>query len=254
MCGLVGILLYPKARTGEEWQALRECFTQTLLANEERGREASGVAVVQRNGTFALYKAPLPASELITRAEYQQIWDNVEPETTCLLGHTRMPTKGSRLNNVNNHPLLTGHVLGVHNGHISNDDFLFAELALPRAGQVDSEVIFRILDTLPADVLDGNYLHAVRQKVALLEGYFTTLSVDMRLPTKLLVLKRDMPLCLHYYEPWQALCFSSRYVFLRQTFGQAVVSEMLPARYAYLFDAELLPTYGPRPIAVLPLD
>ncbi|MCX7680889.1 MAG: glucosamine 6-phosphate synthetase [Anaerolineae bacterium] len=254
MCGLVGLLLYPQARAAGEWQAIRACFTRALLANEERGRDASGVAIVQRDGSFALYKAPLPASELVATVAYEQLLDRVGSETVCLLGHTRMPTKGSSLDNANNHPVLAGHVLGVHNGHIGNDDLLFAQLKLPRAGQVDSEVIFRLLDSLPVHTLNGNYLYAVRQKVTLLEGHFATLSVDIRLPTKLLVLKRDMPLCLHYHKLWQALYFSSRYAFLRQAFGQVVVTEALPSRHIYLFDAEQLPARGTEPAGMLSLD
>ncbi len=254
MCGLAGILLHPMERPEEEWQAIRHCFTQTLLANEERGREAAGVAVIQRDGTFHLYKEPMPASELIKTEPYHRVLDSVGPETTCLLGHTRMPTKGSRWNNANNHPLLAGHVLGIHNGHIYNDDALFAQLGLPRAGEVDSEIVFRLLDTLSPVALDGTYLAAVRQRLTLLQGYFAILAVDVRRPERLLVLKKERPLCLHYHEPWQALCFSSRYIFLRKAFGRSVITEALDSGWAYLFDAHRLPQQGREPVERLPLN
>jgi len=248
MCGLAGILLHPTERPETEWQAIRQCFTQTLLHNEERGREASGVALIRRDGTLHLFKQPIPASELILTDEYRAVLDQLDAETTCLLGHTRAPTKGSRWNNANNHPLQAGQVVGIHNGHIYNDDELFAEWGFARAGQVDSEIIFRLLDATPPDGQPDAYLPAVRERVDLLHGRFATLSVHLVRPEWLLVLKKDMPLCVHYHRPWQALCFSSRYLFLRKAFGREVITEILETGQAYLFDAERLPEQGREPV------
>ncbi len=246
-------MLHPMERTEAEWQKIRECFTRTLVFNEERGRYASGVAVVQRDGTLHLFKQPVAASELVKTERYREVMAQVGPETTCLLGHARMPTKGTRWNNVNNHPLLVGHVVGIHNGHISNDDELFARFRLPRLGEVDSEIIFRLLDGLSPLRLNGSYLAEVRRRMTVLEGRFATLSVDLRRPRRLLVMKQGAPLCVHYHEPWQALWFSSRYLFLRKSFGRAVLTESLPSHYAYLFDAERLPELRRRPVAAVAL-
>lgn len=253
MCGLAGMLLFPTERPETVWQEIRQLFTQTLLFNEKRGREASGVVLIRRDGTFCLFKQPVPASELVETESYRTIMAAIGSETTCLLGHTRMPTKGSRWDNANNHPLLAGQVLGIHNGHIYNDDDLFDLLALHRQGQVDSEIIFRLLDTLSPLSLNGTYLMSTRRQVALLRGQFATLSVDLRRPGWLLALKYKMPLCVHYHSPWQALCFSSRYLFLRKAFGRSVITEALESRHAYLFDAGRLPEQGKQPLDVLPL-
>lgn len=253
MCGLAGLLLYPQERSHTEWQELQHLFTQTLLFNQERGREATGVALFQLDRRFHLFKQPLPAAQLVQMPDYHRLLNQIGPHTTCLLGHTRMPTKGSPTNNANNHPLHTGHVIGIHNGQIDNDNRLFAELALPRQGQVDSEIIFRLLDTIPENALDGRYLPSALERIKRLQGRFTTLSVDLRQPARLLVLKADMPLCVHYDPRLQALFFSSRYLFLRQAFGRAVIAEALPSQHAYLFDATALPTLGRHPLQMLPL-
>ena len=69
-------------------------------------------------------------------------------------------------------------------------------------------VSHRLLDTLNSassnSELDRTYL-AAREKIQLLEGTFATLSVDLRWPTRLLALKKFMPLCLHYEERLKAL-------------------------------------------------
>lgn len=74
--------------------------------------------------------------------------------------HTRWATQGSPENNDNNHPIVTGGVVGVHNGHLNNDDELFKWIGGERIGQVDSEAAFALLDRggmQPEDALD--YLH-----------------------------------------------------------------------------------------------
>jgi len=248
MCGLAGMLIHPQERSEAEWEALRQLFTQTLVFNEERGREASGVALFQKDGRFELVKEGVPASTLIEMPAYRQVLAEMGPQTTCLLGHTRMPTKGTPENRLNNHPLHTGHVIGIHNGQIENDDELFVQLSLPRAGQVDSEIIFRLLDSISPERLNGRYLSAAVERLRLLRGRFTTLSVDLRMPTRLLVTKVDMPLCMHYDASLQTLFFSSRYLFLRKAFGRSVVAEALPSQHAYLFDAIHLPDLTRRPL------
>jgi len=248
MCGLTGVLLYPARRSAAEWRAIADVATANLLANEERGREATGIAVIQANGRYQVFKQPVPASELVKVRDYQQVLATVGDDTVCILGHTRMPTKGSRWRNANNHPLLAGHVIGVHNGTISNDDHIFAHLGLPRAGEVDSEVIFRLQDAVDPLRYNGRYPTLVQERVSLLEGTFATLSVDLRKPTGLLVLKQLQPLCLHYEPELEALFFSSRYVFLRKAFGRSVVTEALESGRGFYFDALGLPRNGNRPV------
>jgi amidophosphoribosyltransferase len=247
MCGLSGVLLYPSRRSKEEWQQILEVITANLIFNEERGREASGIAVIQTNGDVEVFKQPVLASELVKMQDYQRLLSLINSNTTCILGHTRMPTKGSRWHNVNNHPILTDHVIGIHNGIIVNDDNLFAHMNLPRAGEVDSEIIFRLLETVNPVQHNGHYMGLVAQKVNLLEGIFATLSVDLRKPTKLLALKHLRPLCIHYEEQWQGLFFSSRYLFLRKAFGRGVITEALESGHGFYFDAETLPENGSSP-------
>ena len=241
------MLLYPSQRSPEVWQKILEIVTTNLIFNEERGREASGIAVIQKNGDSEVLKQPVSASELIKMDDYQHLLSTVNSNTTCILGHTRMPTKGSRWHNVNNHPVFTDYVIGVHNGVIANDDALFTQMNLPRAGEVDSEIIFRLMETVNPVQHNGNYLGLITQKVNLLQGIFATLSVDLRKPTRLLALKNLRPLCIHYEEQWQGLFFSSRYLFLRKAFGRGVITEALESGHGFYFDAESLPQNGSRP-------
>ncbi len=248
MCGLSGVLLHPGSRPPEQWREITRIATANLVFNEERGREASGIAVIRADGSYRLFKAPVPASKLVEMEEYRDVLSSVGEDTVCILGHTRAPTKGDPQNNLNNHPIVAGHVIGIHNGYIENDDELFARLGLPRAGEVDSEIIFRLLDGIDPTRRDGDYMEAVRARVNLLRGIFAVLAVDRRAPTRLLVLKHLRPLCVHYEREWQALFFSSRYLFLRRAFGRGVITEALESGYGYCFDALEIPRLGSSPL------
>lgn len=252
MCGLAGIQLYPTEREEEKWQEIRQLFTRVLICNEERGRDSAGVAVIQSDGSYRIFKQPVPASDLVKMKPYQEVLDTINAETVCILGHTRMPTKGSRWNNNNNHPLLGEYTLGVHNGRIHNDDALFDEFNFPRRGEVDSEIIFRLLDRV-SPTAKKRYPAHVRESAALLRGKLASLYIDLRDPAQLIVIKRDNPLSLHYEPSLQALFFSSRYLFLRKAFGLSVIGESLENESVYFSHAKELPAYEKEPLHHLKL-
>lgn len=253
MCGIASVFLQPRKRAAEDWQAIRDIFTRNLVFNEARGRAASGVALIQQDGKIQVFKKPVPASELVQMDRYMEIMDLIGERTVCILGHTRMPTKGSQWNNDNNHPVVALHTIGVHNGQIENDDALFAEFGLSRQGEVDSEIIFHLLG-LADPYNDDEYLSHLEEKTKKMEGKIVSMTVDLRRPTRLVVIKRDNPLSLHYESAFQALFFSSRYLFLRKAFGRAVLTEAIDNQTIHLFDADALPHRGSSSIAYLHIN
>ena len=59
--------------------------------------------------------------------------------------HTRAATQGTPERNENNHPIIIPGIAGIHNGMLVNDHTVSAKLKLPRVAEVDSEVIFHII-------------------------------------------------------------------------------------------------------------
>lgn len=242
MCGLISVLLAPKRRDDWERDRIWDIFTEALVQNEQRGRDATGVGLVQPDGTRRVWKLPLPAHQFVETNDYRRDARRAfDEDTVCLLGHTRRPTKGKVGNSRNNHPLTTPHIIGIHNGQISNDDLLFGAYRLPRTGEVDSEAIFALLETIPEEVGGEQYHQLVQEKVDLLSGKLTTVSIDIRRPGEMLVLKRDMPFSMHYNPDFRAMFFSSRYVFLRKAFGRSVLTEAIESKRAYIFHTERFP-------------
>lgn len=254
MCGLIGTLL-PEHLSKQQLQRIRQIFVANLLANEIRGPKATGVVVCQADGRVHFLKQPVPASEFVKTAVFQDFMINmVSPETRILLGHTREPTKGSVDRSVNNHPILIGDTVGVHNGVITNDDAIFLELSQNgakggRVGSVDSEAIFALFDGVDGDGPLDRYVAGISREVRALCGSFTTLFFNKKKPTRLFCLRYDNPISCHFDPALESLFFSSRYLFLRKTFGRAVLSEPLSGRTGFVFEAQGLRLRQKHPIA-----
>jgi glucosamine 6-phosphate synthetase-like amidotransferase/phosphosugar isomerase protein len=249
MCGLASVLLAPKRRSQAELQEIIDRFTANLLANEQRGRDATGVALIKSDGDFWIHKAAVSASVFVTSAEYHRLLSAVDERTLLLLGHTRLPTQGSPNDNLNNHPVVTGRIVGAHNGHITNDDALFAQHDISRAGEVDSEVIFRLLDELPPPRSSEAYLDDIAGVVRQMRGRLAVIAMDWQHPGHLIVIKNHAKLSMHYDPDLDTLCLSSRYLFLRKAYGYSVAREKLPTQSVILFDAMHLPHKVTRALA-----
>ncbi len=253
MCGIAAILLYPQERNADQWEAIKKVFTQNLIFNEERGKAATGMAITDMDGGVRLHKSALAASKFVNIMEYQEMLGHIGTQTTLILGHTRLATKGDPSKNWNNHPVQAGPVFGVHNGHITNDDELFARCGCERTAEVDSEIIFRLIESVDPAALNGRYLGKVRHLIRIMQGQYTFLACDQRKPEQLLVLKHNNPLCIHFHREWNALIFSSRYVFLRKAFGAPLIAEALEHDQLMLFDATRIPELGFTPGTTIPL-
>ncbi|MCB0164335.1 MAG: hypothetical protein KDI79_08925 [Anaerolineae bacterium] len=247
------MLLAPKKRPDHVWQAMKTALTQNLLFNQARGEAATGLAIMQQSGEVYIEKASIPADNFVNTPAYTNLLQQIGAQTTLLLGHTRNPTKGSPVNDHNNHPIEIGPVFGVHNGHIDNDDQLFQSLNLPRQAEVDSEIIFRLLEPYSPQQLDGSYLVALQPNLSCMQGQFTFLAADRRAADKLLVVKHQNPLSIYYHPQWAALIFSSSYIFLRKMFGPVVIHQTLPCDQLMHFKATQLERLQHNPISIHPL-
>jgi glucosamine 6-phosphate synthetase-like amidotransferase/phosphosugar isomerase protein len=110
----------------------------------ERGRDASGFAYSGAGGEVQVVKDSQPLARFLDRI--------VVPEgVRSAVVHVREFTKGIPGLNDNNHPIRHGRVVGVHNGHLDNDDELFTRFGRPRSTPeitVDSEAIMMLTDLL----------------------------------------------------------------------------------------------------------
>ena len=222
MCGQCGLILGTKERSKAEIRKLATIFTGLLRANEHRGRYATGVANIRMDGSYDIHKAPVNVAMFVASDEYKVLLGDVDSRTTILMGHTRWPTQGSHLDNINNHPLVIGGdtsdgigaIIGTHNGHIQNWKALFASLGYPRTTEVDSEIIFRMAED---SVQDGRIDNRIYTKLlAKCKGQMSAVAVLISDPARIIIVKGDKPLVLLYHRKYDVLLYASELDFMAE--------------------------------------
>lgn len=147
MCGNYGVL----APTGEVLNTADiAIFRGLMVANQARGDDATGLALLDSEGHLALHKDAVCAQEFCIQ---KKVRDILKKPGHILLGHTRAASTGD-VTPRNAHPFLVEGaqtVVGTHNGVLSN--WLTFKTKFPEM-EVDSEAIFHLLSegTAPKDV------------------------------------------------------------------------------------------------------
>lgn len=147
MCCLFGIIDYKgNLARNERLRIVRELAN----ASEARGADATGIAYC-KNNQLMIRKDHKPAHKMPV---------HIPRTVKVVLGHTRMTTQGSELENYNNHPFL-GHCQNTdfalaHNGVLINDRALREEYRLPETRvQTDSYIAVQLLEQFGQLSLDS---------------------------------------------------------------------------------------------------
>jgi len=207
MCGQVGVIFGKKRRRQEEIDHLTDLFTDLLLLSEKRGPHATGAAWLNCLGEHSLYKQPVTAQEFVEYRKYCGVLSGVCNKTTILMGHTRWQTRGDAQNNLNNHPIKTKYTLGTHNGTITNADHLFRRYDLPRVAEVDSEIIFRIADSVLHQ--SGFDISRLVERLSHCRGQMSAVMATKTAPETIVVIKGNKPLAFRYHSRYRVLLYAS---------------------------------------------
>lgn len=142
MCGIWGI---SDKGSDISRQTLVDIIKSLMVLSEVRGKDASGLAVMQEERLCVLRKAK-SSRELLQDLEFiRYIQENLlksESQHIWAMGHSRLVTNGTEYNPNNNQPVVKKNMALVHNGIIVNEDELWAEMPeAVRESDVDSEAI-----------------------------------------------------------------------------------------------------------------
>lgn len=171
MCGVVGVFLLntevdvdPNVRKNIAHWLHNEVLYRTL----PRGKDATGFVAnfmpkeVGQEPVVILAKQPVGTPEFFendgsnprysSQKEYENInslttiMQNIPMDMNFILGHTRKKTLGTELVPHNNHPLVVGNIIGIHNGGVGNHRLIFDNHkdTWTRLGDVDSEAIIQL--------------------------------------------------------------------------------------------------------------
>jgi amidophosphoribosyltransferase len=211
MCGILGIACYNNAGLDYRLAAdLRNLVRRLLVEAQNRGRNASGLCVLSGDKA-SMFKLNIPASDLIKKHEYNKVISRISysRRLRAVIGHTRYKTKGDQIYNVNNHPIKANKVIGVHNGVVGNDDLLFKKHVgkVERAGRVDSEIIFRLIDHYMSEGKD--IVDAVIAADSELAGSYACAFIHKDWPNYLTLITNSSPIPIFVFDDAKIMVFAS---------------------------------------------
>jgi asparagine synthetase B (glutamine-hydrolysing) len=145
MCGIFGFI----TRKSIDEERARFIIRDLFLLSESRGKEAAGIFSVI-NDTIDVCKAPMAPSLFIQSDIYRSFMKRAfsvqsNASLRAFIGHCRLMTNGDITDNMNNQPIVTHGVVGVHNGIIANFHDLWQKINETPSSNVDSELLFSLL-------------------------------------------------------------------------------------------------------------
>ena len=155
MCGIFGLIVQKDAGYGPEF--IRKSLTTLAHLSESRGKDSSGL--VLRDETereLLVLKGAVPLGYLLKRKEVTEQIDRMigaaprdrttdRERTFAVMGHSRLVTNGSQLNDVNNQPVVKDGMIGIHNGIIVNENELWTRHPeIQRTYEIDTEVMLAL--------------------------------------------------------------------------------------------------------------
>lgn len=216
MCGILG---YYKLKDGIFPKNFADMASRLFVHSSNRGRDASGVSYFEtdKDGKQHLmyYKEASESAKFVETPYWKNLMSN-PPD--MMIAHTRAWTKGKPDNNNNNHPMVGNGITLVHNGGITTEDALFKKYDLPREGEVDSEIIVRLLDYHISDGVPVT--DAINETSKELGGTYACAFLHNNYPDSLFLFKKDNPIVLAYLEDYKLLVFASVQGFIEAAFAE----------------------------------
>lgn len=226
MCAIFGLALFEgHPFKKKDTDVLKEGVSRLAAICENSGSAASGISLM-REKSVAVLRRPVRGSMLIMRPDYKKLLeDNFilahdHNRLVSVIGHARFPTKGSPTNNLNNHPIVAKHIIGVHNGSISNDDTLFGSFdgLITRMAEVDTEIIFQLISYFSNRQLSST-IDALKKATRYLEGSYACALQNARHPYNLYLFRKNNPIRTRYWHKAKMLAFATRDNYLDHAFN-----------------------------------
>jgi len=200
MCGIVGVARFGELGDKSLRASALYLATTLLEVTETRGKDATGVSALFDDGNFFGQKMGVSSSEFVARFGGKAddfdglltVLREYEAPLRLFMGHCRKKSAGS-LNNVDNHPIKIGNIIGVHNGTLKNHDIIFDNLKCGRDGEVDSEAIFRLFKHFTKECKEPFTIDMIEEVCKRLEGSFSILAFNANNPNQLVSARDGRP-------------------------------------------------------------
>lgn len=230
MCAILGIAFQRGNKIKKDkpiWDALSKLF----IYSQVRGRVSTGMAITHRKDTIVI-KDKISGENFVTTKGYHQALrqnfsvmggkDSAVYPPISVIGHCRFPTKGEPEDNHNNHPIISGKCVGVHNGGIGNDEDIWIKFGIEkqRRGRVDSEAIFGLIDYFIRNnsASHANTADAIIEASQFLSGGYACAMVNTRNPYCVFLFKNSMPCIIRHFYGLGFVAWASQVQFLDSAF------------------------------------
>ncbi len=165
MCGILGLFL--RKDSGLEPALIKKSLVSLARLSESRGKDSSGLVFVDHEeGKLKVFKGTATLKFLLKRREVLDEIDRLigalttsqtsdPPQAFAVMGHSRLVTNGSQINDENNQPVVKDGVVAVHNGIVVNHKDLWSKHPdLHREFEIDTEVMLSLIRKHLNDGLD----------------------------------------------------------------------------------------------------
>lgn len=227
MCGILGMLAFGEMADKKAEKIRQESMiflsSELLQLTQPRGRDATGIATLFANLDYMGLKMGIPSADFVSRFGgtekdfdgYLNIWRKKVSPAKMILGHCRKSSVGNSEDNVNNHPIKVGDIVGVHNGTLSNHDRIFELLGSKRDGTVDSEAIFRLLHFFTKNGEEPFSPKVIQEVCKRLHGSYSCLSFSGNNPYQMIGFRDARPMEVLLIKPLKLMLIASDKDFLK---------------------------------------
>lgn len=155
MCGIFGLIVHKDA--GYSPAFIKKSLLTLAQLSESRGKDSSGLVFRNESeGELQVFKGAVPLNYLLKRKEVAHQLDRMtqasyhspsdQQNIFAMMGHSRLVTNGSQLNDLNNQPVVKDGVIGIHNGIIVNEAELWScHPEIQKTCEIDTEVMLALI-------------------------------------------------------------------------------------------------------------
>jgi amidophosphoribosyltransferase len=201
-----GMVLESRANERENLSYIRWLFTYLLLAGEDGGQRATGVAWLDRDRNHYILERVGRAPDMMHDPAYSGFISGAGSGLTWLGGHTH-PIRKDRLTiDDSGYPMRAGQTIGTHEGRIANASTVCQGPRLEDADLACCEMILRLADaTLAEGRID---VPALAEQLSLCRGRVSAVIASKLDPETVVVVKGEPSLALRYYERLGAVIYA----------------------------------------------
>ncbi|MGC9178888.1 MAG: 7-cyano-7-deazaguanine synthase QueC [Vulcanisaeta sp.] len=203
MCTIGGVLIFGNRLDEDRARRIEEVLRMVIVKGEERGRDSFGIVSLSRDGELNVFKSKERPSiavskmpRMITEDTVAAIFNNrAEPTTEYVNVKTEDDIQ----------PMISEHMVVVHNGTIANDKDLESKFGLIRRSRIDTAILPPLLEKLWDGSLNGLRDVLINYVV----GSYALAIMDTRKPGRVWLATNFKPLYMAWYGDLKALFFAS---------------------------------------------